>query len=197
MINILFYLLFLTSEVLALRTWAYCKNLQDNLFHFSMSRFDLSVIEATTGKVDSSIFLIRFFHNKIILFFSQVFNLYLNFWDLLVMVNMISVVGFVFMIYGIYSLIEKRRLRVLSIIFFAALFLQLAEIFLNPTIPFLFKFILISLPYLLLSFFGFKAYTIDGKSKGRLVVVLIFLVVSVLWLVVFQPQGPAYCVKIQ
>lgn len=189
----MFILTLLVLEFFALRTWSVCKNLHVNLFHFTKSQYDLQLIGLTTNKIDSSIPEIRFFHNKISVFVQSVFDLLIRYWDALFIVNLISLAGLIFSIFGIYSLLEKKHYRTFFLVITLGLFIQLIEIFKSPPVPFSVKVLLLSLPFVIFSVIGIRNLKI---SRSHFPILLLLTLASVLWFLVFQNQAILYCVKI-
>ncbi len=195
MIEILLFIFLLLGDFFALKTWTVCKNLSDEFFHFFSSRFNLELNGFIYQDKNIPIKLIRFFHNKPAAFIIGVFDRYLHFWDSLFLINLLSISGFFFLLYGLWNLaVTKKYKELVSLISFSII-LSFLEIFLNLKINFVVKLILISIPYQILVVFGFWSFIRRHKSIKISMGVLFLSAISGLWILTFPHDVLKYCVR--
>lgn len=171
-------------ELYTLIYWYGCKTLA-NIFTFSTFDAKLKIDDAVHNDVGFSTNIVRIFHNKAQLYTSEVFNKYINFWDIHFIVLFFTLIGCFGIVCGFWYLLNKnKRTYKVWLLFLGLLILPFIEI-LPIQIPNWLKVIIILIPYYILSLFGIWQFLRQHKRIG--IVIIIFLIIISIWyMLVFQ-----------
>lgn len=105
--KIVLLVIVLLVELLTIRFWLVCNKLAD-FFHFSFFDLTLRLDEAAHNDIGVPIFVVRTFHNKTLGTFVDVYKNFLHFWDILFLVNFISIVGVIGIFFAVWYLFQKK-----------------------------------------------------------------------------------------
>jgi hypothetical protein len=182
-INILIAITLLI-EIATGAMWLRCQKLADR-FYFSNLDSQLKLDELTRNDLGYSTYIARFFHNKVLVYGSELVNKYLQFWDINFDLFFFSIVGCFGIIYGFWYLFrkEKKTFKIWLLII-ALLLLPFVEIEQAP-IPFAVRIILVLTPYYIFSLFGIWQFMKRHKKVGALIIG-IFIFLSLWYMLVFE-----------
>lgn len=183
-------------EYLILEQWFACQRFKD-FIHLSSTNMGLYIKDLTNNDAGIPLFIVRFFHNKIIAFFNLLLQYYLRFWDDRFILNLLSIVGCFGMILGVWYLLVRnlKYRKYLRIALIYLLVIPLTEILYEPRIGFIYKIIFLTLPLQLFSLFGIWKFLGVGRNYFRMIIVLILIVLSVWWMRVLPADIYNYCVR--
>lgn len=173
----LLFLIFLV-QIFAVVQWALCGGFADP-FRFSSFDLELRLIEGIHNDVGVSLLQVRGFHNKLIGSGFDVFGSYLRFWDPVFLTGLFSFAGFVGIILGWYYFLARKKHVFTWVLFALVVLIPFVEMFsLLRSFPWPVRVVVLSLPYLFWSVFGYVRFLSEKKVGMRWIVLL--LVVS-LW----------------
>lgn len=193
MIKKLLILIAVGIEINSLRLFLSCRDFSGQ-FHFSALDMRLKLEEAIHNDVGYSTNLARAFHNKAAFTANQVLVNYLHFWDIRFGAIYFSLVGY----FGIFSgfwYLAKRKGKFSRILLILLLILPFIEVF-RLISEFQIRFLLLSIPYLLLSVYGLWQFIRTNKKKG-LITIVILVVLSFWYQSVFSNDVFLNCDKLQ
>lgn len=127
-------LLLLLLEILFIVHYLPCKQLNDS-FHYSSFDVSLKTIDAIHSDGHTSVNITRFIHNKLTIGIQQAFIEYISFFDTTLIAQVISPLGLMSLIAGIYYLIRKKQ-TVFLLLGLLLLLLPFVEIFMNTKVSF-------------------------------------------------------------
>lgn len=179
-------------ELFVAKLWFACRDFSDS-FHFSYPKMNLDLLGAVNNDQGFSTAIVRFFHNKPLFLFNQIFARYLHFWDIRFGVMFFSLAGYFGILAGFWYL-TKTKNKYKLLIFAALLFIPFIEVFSLP-LEYKFRFVILSLPYQLLSIFGYWQFT--KLHQRRAILFLTILISLSIWYIgVFQKDIFFSCLKI-
>lgn len=183
-------------ELFVEKQWFLCRQFKD-FIHLASTNQSLSLVGLIHNDQGQSLFIVRLFHNKVGVFLDLFFRYYLKFWDDRFLLNLLSVVGFIGIVLGIWYLMAGnfKNKKYLWVFFIFLLVLPLVEIIFQPIVSFEYKIILLTLPFQIFSLFGIWQFL--GKSRNNLRVLLIISLIflSIWWMSILNPDIYLYCVK--
>ena len=189
-------LIFLLSivNIVYLRYWLSCVDL-NYVYHFSAYDLQLQVIDAIHTDT-SSIFVTRFFHNKISLFVLDVFKRYTHLLDIQLLICLISFAGFFGLLLGFWYYFNSKNKKIYITLSLLIFFLfPLLEVIFNFKIAFLIKILIFWIPLFIISSFGNWSFIRSKNTKIVFFIYLILIVLSILWLINFPQLAYTYCTK--
>jgi hypothetical protein len=183
-------------ELLAVSEWFVCKQFKD-FIHFSSFNQALYLKGLMDNDSGIPFLIVRVFHNKPIVFLDIFVKYYLSFWDDRFLLNLFSVVGCFGIILGIWYLLSRncKHKKQLWIMLIFLLAFPLVEILFKPNINFIFKVIILVLPYQLFSLFGLWQFIKTDKGNFRMALIYCLLFLSIWWINVLQSDVSNYCVR--
>src|SRR5438046_588964 len=92
----------------AFRAWLACIDMMD-YYHFSSFDLKLQITNLITYDFDQQIFVTRFFHNKIVQFALDLYKRYTHFFDPLLFISLLSFVGFVGVLLGVWYFLKAKK----------------------------------------------------------------------------------------
>jgi len=185
----------LLLQLLALKPGLNCYDFSSD-FHFSAFDLKLQIEEAIHNDIGISLFWVRFFHNKLTFFVLDVFRRFLMFWDFQFLLSFLLPIGILGFLVGIYySLVNNNRKKKRGLLFVLCylLFISLFEIIFSPKLKFLIKLLFLIIPSQFFSLFGLLKFL--QKNKRNVFMVIILLLISIWWTLVFPSEFGRFCVK--
>ncbi len=181
-------------QAASLKAWLVCKNFFD-YYHFSLFDLELQLIYAINHDQGLNVFIARMFHNKLLQFFIDVYKRYTHFLDPQLLITLLSFAGLFGVLVGIWYFLKsgKRNKKILFLILISFLF-PLLEVITNFKINFIFKLLLIAMPFMALSIYGHLEFI---KSQNKFIyipVYLILIILSLSWLILIPDQALKYCI---
>ncbi len=179
-------------EIFTIKSWFFCNKFAE-FFHFSLFDLSLRINEAVHNDSGISPFIVRFFHNKAVGIFFDGFRNFLRYWDILFLINFLSLAGFIGLLLVAFYSFQKKRVRSYTLpVFILVLLLELLEIFLKPNVGYHFKIICLFVPLFLLSLIGWSEYIKENK-KTSIWFIIFVCVISIWWLLLFNGNIREYC----
>lgn len=170
-------LLILLTEIFSISKFFACTQ-----FLQQFSAFDLSLrlIEGIHADKGQPILITRIFHNKILYALLDIFNLYMQYFNISFLAGFISLAGLVGTALGVYYfLVTKRRSWYawpLPILILLVPFVGIFNFGTKET-----QICIVALPFILFSLYGYYEFLkMPGRSKYLLV---IFIILISLWIV--------------
>lgn len=190
--KIIIILIFL-FQLIPLKAWTACKNFFD-FYHFSLYDLELQLIYAINHDQDLPVLLARTFHNKLLQFFIDIYKRYVHFLDPQLLITMLTFVG----VFGVlasvwYFLNSKKKNKLILVLILICFILPLGNVIFNFQLPFIFKLLIIALPFNLLSIFGHFNFLNSKNKKAAIFVYVILIALSIYWLVMVPDQAVKYC----
>jgi hypothetical protein len=154
--------------------WLSCQKLADR-FYFSPFDSQLKTGELVHNDAGYSTHIVRFFHNKLSVYGSELFDRYLQFWDIRFGAYFFTIVGYFGILYGFWYLIRKdhKSYKTWTIII-VLLLLPFIEI-LHVNIPFIARLLILLVPYYIFSLFGIWQFLKKHKKYGVLIISILIL----------------------
>jgi hypothetical protein len=186
----------LIMELLPIKQWLLCKQFKD-FIHFPATNVELYTKGLINNDSGIPFFIIRFFHNKVVVSVDILLKNYFNFWDIRFATNMFSVIGYFGIILGVwYTLTRKFKMsKYLKGILVYILLIPFVEIMFEYHIDFVYKLIFIILPIQAFSFFGIWQFLNVNKGIFRTMVIVVLILISMWYGAILQPDIFDYCVK--
>jgi hypothetical protein len=172
-----------------------CTNFNGN-FHYSSVVNSFHLNELISTETGVPIFVARVFHNKITIFSFDLFNRYLQFFDIGYLIKILGLVGVFGLAYFYFSIFSKKNKNLFINMFGAATFLlPFMEIFQLFKLIFSFKLLIFILPYQVASIIGYVFFI---KQKGKIAYAIYFmlLILSISWIIVFQNESLSFCTQL-
>ena len=182
-------IIFLAVEIFASMHWLNCAN-----FEGKLSSYDLGLRLIADIHNDQGVLLwqTRIFHNKVLGTSTDIFNLYIKYWSLPFLISLISPIGTLGLFGGFYYWIQSKKkpliLWILLSYLFAAPFL---EIFIIMQGAFPLRVMIVTLPYILWSLFGFYQWN-KTETKNKLMLFIVFSIISFSYILIIR-QFPNFC----
>ena len=183
-------------ELIAVGQWLSCRYFKD-FIHFSSVKTALFTEGLINNDSGIPIFIVRFFHNKVVANINAISENYLRFWDIRFALNLFSVIGSFGIILGIWYLfagnIKKRKY--LRILLAYMLTVPLVEIISGNHIDYIYKIIFIAIPFQIFSFFGVWEFISPNNNWLRISIVVGLSLVSLWWMYILGQDIYNYCVR--
>lgn len=187
--------IFLLTELLALKSWLGCVNIQDK-FHLSFANLRLQTNESISNDKGLPQIIGRFFHNKVTDGFFEFFRAFFSYWEPAFLINLLSFIGFIGILFGFYYLFKgKKHFIVIAAIIFLLGYITF-EILFNFNSYFMLKLFILAIPYYIISFFGISQFIRYNRTYWALVILTIFIIISIVWIAAFQHTVYNLCIKI-
>ncbi len=175
-----------------LKTHLLCVDYNGN-FHYSSHVASFHLNELTTGDHQVPIFMVRFFHNKISVLLLDIFNRYIQFFNIFYLVNILGIAGTFGLLYFYFSLFsQKIRNKFIRIFGLIILLLPFLEIFQLIKQAFLLKITYLFLPYQIAALLGFFFFLKQKKTVSYTICFLLLLL-TIGWTIVFQNDALSFC----
>lgn len=183
-----------TVEIITLKSWMVCHNFR-SMMDISSVNTRLQLEDYIHNDTNTSLFVIRLFHNKVVGFAVNILDKYLKFWDIRFTSNVFSLVGVFGIALGFWYLLMAKIKLVYKVPLLCLLVIWPMPDALNLVhLPFLSKLLLFTFPYYLLSCLGIYQFIRRYKLYGILVVGVLILL-SLWWLVLLPKEVDYFCVK--
>jgi len=193
-ITYLFIVIAAIIEFLTVKAWFLCKSFAD-FFHLSSINIPLQIEYYADLDKGTSLFLTRFFTNKLINTLFDLLRIYLQFWDIRFGASWFSLTGYFGIFAGFFYIFSNKKKRWYHwTMLIVILLLPLIEILKEPHISIFLKSSYLWLPFSLFSFYGIFQFLKHGKWKKRLITIIILLLISIWWIVFLPFTIPRYCV---
>lgn len=184
MINRLLILAVFILESITYVFWLGCQKITDK-FHFSSLDAQLKLDEVIRNDVGYSTQVARFFHNKVNVYGSELFNKYIQFWDIRFMSLFVSIIGCFGIAYGFWHLLTKKNKTYKTWLVLGFLLLIPFIEVIQFGLPYSVRISIILFSFALFSLFGIWQFLKRYKKVGLLIVVIL-LAISIWHLIVFQ-----------
>lgn len=172
--------------------WKKCLDFA-SVYHFSRYDLELQLIDAIHTDTGSLI-VTRIFHNKPVFLLLDIFKRYTLVLDVNLLVSMLSLVGVVGVVLGLWYLLSQRR-KYLSCLLILVLMLLPLIVVINPGVPFKFLLPMFFVPFFLLSALGHYRFIEEYRLKKMLLIFYLVLFILSLVMVIAYPQSAyTYCV---
>lgn len=179
----------LSVQVFAVWQWALCTSFSDQ-FHFSSLDLNLRLIESIHNDVGVPITEVRLYHNKPVGFVFDIFNSYLQFWNVLFLASFLSLAGVFGLAVGFYSFFTKKKNVFLWLLFGYLLLVPFVEIFGFTKLPYLLRLVLIAIPFVVWSMYGYWNLLKEKKLGIKWIIGLLFVS---LWYQLALPMFKLFC----
>lgn len=190
-----FIIIIAVIGVISARPWFSCNRFADN-FYFSALDLKLRLIEAVHNDKDTSINLVRFFHNKGSGAVFDLFKHYMQFFDIQFLINFLSFAGIFGLIYGLWFYLNKNnKNKILKYGILILFIFPFIEISINPPIAFNIKLLTLLIPYQLTVLLGFWNFLKKDINIFKLAFILFLVVISIWWIMIFPNNVFDYCLK--
>lgn len=187
-ITVLFFV-----QLIPLKAWMGCKNFFD-YYHFSLYDLELQLIYAINHDQGLPVLLARTFHNKLLQFFIDVYKRYTHFLDPQLLITLLTFVGAFGVVISIwYFLNSQNRNKKLGFLILVSFGIPLLEVLINFKLPFIYKILVVAIPFNLLSLFGHYMFLRPKNIKTVLLIYFILIVLSVCWIILIPDQVLKYC----
>jgi hypothetical protein len=164
--------------------WIRCQKLADRFYSTNLDS-QLKLDELVRNDIGYSTYAARFFHNKILVFGSEIINKYLQFWDIRFDVLFFTIVGCFGILYGFWYLLSKKNKTykswIVILVLLALPFIEIGHI----SLPYQVRIGGILLPFYLFSLFGIWQFIKQHKRFGA-AIVMILIIISLWYMLVFQ-----------
>ncbi len=174
---IILLILILIVQAFALLPWFTYTDVSAPV-HFSSFDLELRLIENIHNDVGVPLQEVRMFHNKVTGSLFDTFGHYLQFWNLTFLDKFISLAGVVGLGAGLYYFFTKKKNWILWLTFGYLLVAPFIEIFGFTKLPYLVRLVLVAMPFVIWSLWGYWNLLKEKKISVKWIIVL--LVVS-LW----------------
>lgn len=166
-------------EIISILQWVRC---QIFTAHFSTLDLSLRLIESIHSDTGVSILETRIFHNKILYVLLDTFNIYLRYLNISFLTMFLSIAGVFGLSVGIYYFLRSKKKPLFSWILLVLLFLTpLLEGFNLLQTYFVIKLIILTIPFILWSLYGY--YRLLEKPNKKIYGVIILLLVLSIWFI--------------
>ena len=182
--NLYIIILVIFVHVFVLLQWTRCTDFALPV-HFSSFDLQLRLIEGIHNDVGVPLGEVRIFHNKVTGSLFDIFGQYIQFWNITFLARFVSLAGIVGLGAGFYYFFTKKKNKVLWLGFGYLLGAPFIEIFGFTKLPYLFRLVLIAMPFVIWSVFGYWNLLQGKKLSVRGIVFL--LIVSVWYFLALQP----------
>lgn len=178
--------------VFNLYQWLPCFLLKDH-FYFSPYAIYILLDDAIHNDISLPFVLIRVLHNKPVFMLKAIVDQWLSYWDIKFLFSLITPVGFVGLIYGLYSIINSFFSSYSQKVFklFILILITLSpflEIFKPGFLSFHTRLLFLAFVFITTSVYGWFVIINKNKTKGLLVVGAVSLWISLLWGIVVPAE---------
>ncbi len=185
--------LIILFQLVPLKAWALCKNFFD-FYHFTVFDLELQLIYAINHDQELPVLLARTFHNKLLQFFIDVYKRYTHFLDPQLLITLLTFVGVLGVLLAIwYFLNSKKKNRKVFLLIILSFLIPLIDVIFNLSFPFIFKLLLVAIPFNILSVYGHMKFLDSGNKKLVYVTYFILILLSVYWMISIPDQALKYC----
>lgn len=182
-------------ELVTFRFWLGCKDIRD-MMNLSSVNIKLQLEDYIHTDTQSSLLSVRFFHNKITGLVVNTLDKYLKYFDIRFVSNSLSIIGVFGLILGVWYLLTRNTKVLYKVFILLLLFLwPLPYVFNLIHLPFLYKFLLLNLPYYAVSLYGVLSFLQRAQSRYRILFVLLLCLISIWWLVILPTEVTYFCVR--
>lgn len=172
--------------------WSFCNNLNSN-YHFSIYQMKITTDNLIHNDIGLPINLIRLYHNKIIIFINEIYNIFIMFLDVKLLVNMILPIGILGLIsfgININEFLRKYYIKASILVFTLFLFYK---ILLNPSSFYFLQIMTIGVFMEFYSLLGLSKFLDKGKRKRKILFILLFVWFSVFWQIFLGKEILNFC----
>jgi len=163
-------------------------------FHYASHVTSFHLNELTNSESSVPIFIVRLFHNKITIFLFDIFNRYIQFFNISYLINIMGIAGLFGLFYFYYSIVSNKiRVKILKIFAISTLLLPFLEIFQLIKQEFFIKILYLILPYQAIALMGIFFFLKQNKLTSYAIYFLLLLI-SIGWIIVFQEDLLSFCV---
>jgi len=175
-----------------LKTHFSCANYNGN-FHYSSHVITFHLNEIITTENQTSIFIVRFFHNKITVLMLDIFSRYIQFFNIFYLINIVGLAGLFGLFYFYFSFFTQKLKNIFIKIFgITILLLPFLEIFQLTKQGFFLKILFFILPYQIAAFIGFFI-SLNQRNRVSYIIYFLLLLISIGWIIVFQNELLSFC----
>ena len=183
----------LILQLLPLKAWIYCKNFFD-FYHFTVLDLELQLIYAINHDQGLPVILARIFHNKLLQFFIDIYKRYTHFLDPQLLVTLLTFVGLFGIIISIwYFLNSKKRNKKIGALILISFGIPLLDVVFNFKLPFIYKLLLVAVPFNLVSIYGHFRFLGSDNKKVVMFVYIVLIALSIYWIFMAPGQAVKYC----
>lgn len=180
----------LAVQLFAVLQWIPCPGFADN-FHFSSLDLGLRLTESIHADQNTKLWMVRFFHNKADGIIFDIFGAYLQHWNLSFLSVFISFAGMLGLAAQFYYFFAKKKTLLLWIFFTFVVLMPFVEVFnVFRNFPFPIHLLLVALPYLIWSMFGYFNFLQDKKVNMW---IIFGVLIASLWFLLAIPQVSSIC----
>lgn len=154
-------------------------------YHYSSPFLQIKIDNAIHNDINQPIGLIRFYHNKISFFLNDIFDRWLLYYDIKLVVILISPVGAFGFYIGIFNLLFTKKTALSKILLFFIFSLPVMETLFKPDVDFSIKIALLTFSYIFVSFIGLTKFFPAKLISLRCLSIIILIWISALWLFIF------------
>lgn len=169
-----FFLLIFFVQLFVLAQWFGYKDFTSP-FHFSLFDLQLRIIESVHNDKEIPLSLVRMLHNKAVGSVLDVFTHYLQFWNILFLSRFISLAGVIGLGAGLYYFFAGKKSKRLWLLFVYLLLVPFIEIFLYTKLPYLFRLVVLAVPFVAWSMWGYWYILQEKKISWTWIVLLLLL----------------------
>jgi hypothetical protein len=181
-------------ELITIKSWLVCHDLR-SMMDISSVNTKLQLEDYIHNDTNTSMFVIRFFHNKISGLVINILDKYLKFWDIRFTSNVFSLVGVFGIVLGLWELGNYRIKILYKIILFLLLVIWPIPFSLNFLhFAFEYKIFIFVFPYYILSLFGIWCF-LQRNKKFTFSIVILLSLLSIWWLILLPREIEYFCVK--
>jgi hypothetical protein len=175
-----------------LKTHLDCFDYNGN-FHYSPYVVSFHIKELITTESNTPIIIVRLLHNKLTVLLFDIFYRYIEFFNILYLVNILGLAGLFGLIYFYYSLFAQKIKSNFTKVFGALiLLLPFLEIFQMVKQDFILKLLIIIFPYQIAAFMGSVLFVRQNKISSKLIYITL-LILSIGWIIVFNNELLSFC----
>ncbi len=183
----------LVLQLIPLKAWTACKNFFD-YYHFSLYDLELQLIYAINHDQGLPVLLARTFHNKLLQFFIDVYKRYTHFLDPQLLITLLTFVGVFGVVISIwYFLNAKNRNKKLGFLILISFGIPLFEVLINFKLSFIYKLLVVAIPFNLLSFYGHFKFLSSKNTKMVVLTYFVLIALSIFWIILIPDQALKYC----
>lgn len=184
-----FLILIFIIQVTALLPWFACSDFTIPV-HFSSFDLGLRLIENIHNDVGVPLQEVRMYHNKVTGSLFDIFGHYIQFWNISFLAKFVSLAGVVGLVAGLSYFFTKKKNWMLWSAFSYLLVVPFIEMFGFTKLPYLVRLVLVAMPFVIWSLFGYWNLLKEKKINVKWIVVL--LLVSV-WYQLALPGLEKFC----
>lgn len=181
-------------ELLQLSRWlSSCVGFKDEL-HMYTAQINEYLTRDIHNEQQVPILVVRIFYNKVTETIFWTLKPYLRFYDVQFLVSLLTCVGFVGILLGVWFLVTKKHKPFVYILPVVLFMLPLLEVFIHPKTLYPLWLFVIALPFQLLSLYGIGMLLKKKKTMLPIMIISLCILVSMLFLIVYPTDLYAYCI---